>query len=85
MYGTLDHQKGETIVNELNENRNETVMLHNLMINQTTLFKASLKINEQNMERIQNGLNQAMFFLKETREGFKVTSDIQILRQKAKH
>lgn len=68
MYGTLDDTKGKLIVNAINENRNETQTLHDIILNQTTIFHTSLKTNEKNMERIQNGMDKITKYLNETRE-----------------
>lgn len=57
MYGTLDHAQGEIIVENINSNHNETFKLHNLMINQTSLFQAHLKTNKASMNKIQNALD----------------------------
>lgn len=77
LYGTLDADMGKKITDALNENRNETTILHGLMINQTTLFQASLKLNQNNMNTIQSGLNKITEELNNTRNQL-VMADTQI-------
>lgn len=56
--GTLDHEKGEIISKSINENRNEMVILHNEIINQITLFQATLKLSSKNMDNVQTEFNE---------------------------
>lgn len=67
LYGTLDSDMGKKITDAQNENRNETTILHDLMINQMTLFEVSLKLNQKNMNTIQSGLNKITNELNDTR------------------
>lgn len=82
MYGTLDHDKAEEIVNALNENGNETVILHELMKNQTSLFRASLKVNQQDMSNVQHALSYFTVHLNETQYTFKMAESINGARYK---
>lgn len=67
VYGTLDKEKGERIVKRVNEVGNETAILHDEMLNQTTIFQAFLKINKGNMEKIEHGISDIAAYLNETR------------------
>lgn len=66
-YGTLTEEQGQNITDALNSNSNETMILHNLMLNQTSLFQVSLKTNKRTTERIQSGMRNITEYLNETR------------------
>lgn len=81
LYGTLDHRKGEQILRELNENRNETVILHNTILNQTALFQTSLKMNNENFHQIDENykkLHNAVTESRKTTNEYKLRVDTEL-------
>lgn len=69
-YGVMTEEQGKEVVDFLNNFGNETQNLHDLMLNQTTLFQTSLKVNRENMNKVQTGLNKITNELTETRKEF---------------